>query len=179
MWWHLPGLIPRPLLPTCRRLTMVATVEKSRYHVCAHSSQSDHSKLHQITPFLNRVVLLAEGGVLLFFNRRCRRSASVAALSGMSGSAGSLRCRAPFGLAFRAGLHQRTPHSCGIAIDVINGCTRLLTPRVVDPSIVDRVEPEFVNQSHHDLFGTLIIAATGKAIRPGVPSRAHISAGRW
>jgi len=33
-----------------------------------------------------------------------------------------------------------------------------LPPGVLDPSVVDWVEPEFVHQAHHDLFGALVVA---------------------
>ena len=66
-------------------------------------------------------------------------------------SCGTVRRCAPFRLALGAGLRQRTPHSRGIAIDVIDGRAGLLPPGVVEPSVVDWVEPEFVHQSHHDL----------------------------
>ena len=67
------------------------------------------------------------------------------------------RC-APFRLALGAGLRQGAPHSCGIVIDVIDGRAGLLPPGVIEPSVVDRVEPELVHQSHHDLFGTPVVA---------------------
>src|SRR5690349_9983788 len=47
---------------------MVATFEKSPHHVCAHSSQSNHSKLHRIAPLLN----------LLFYSRFLKLGCDVA-----------------------------------------------------------------------------------------------------
>jgi hypothetical protein len=41
---------------------------------------------------------------------------------------------------------------------MLNRRTELLPPRVIKRSGVDRVEPEFVHQLHHDLFGTSVIA---------------------
>ena len=98
---------------------------------------------------------------------RSRRAASFA-LSGRGETTGAIRGAAPFRSAFLVGLGQSTPHTLGVEVLGIDWCAWLLPPGLVQPSGIDAVKAQFIDELQDDGLGCLVVARNRQrdAIRP-------------
>ena len=99
---------------------------------------------------------------------RSRRAASFAS-SRHGETTGAIRGAAPFRSAVFVGLRQSTPHALGVAVLGIDRCAGLLPPGLVQPSGIDAIKAQFIDELQDDGLGCRVVAATGRAIRPAVP----------
>src|SRR4051812_32025322 len=47
---------------------------------------------------------------------------------------------------------QRLPHSIRVLVGSVHRRSGLLPPRIIEPSGIDRIEPELVDETHHDFL---------------------------
>src|SRR6476646_2224523 len=84
---------------------------------------------------------------------------------------GAILGAAPFRSTFLFSLGQSTPHTLGVEVLGIDWCAGLLPPGLVQPSGIDAVKAQFIDELQDNSLGCLVVArnrqgdATGRALR--------------
>jgi hypothetical protein len=79
-------------------------------------------------------------------------------LGGCGETTGAILGAAPFRSAFLFSLGQSTPHTLGVEVLGIDWCAGLLPPGLLQPSGIDAVEAQFIDELQDNSLGCLVVA---------------------
>ena len=83
---------------------------------------------------------------------------------------GAVRGAAPFRSAVVARFVQAAPHTVGVEVLGVDRRTGLLPPGLVQTAGIDAIKAQFFDELQNDGLGCVVVATTGKAMRPGAPA---------
>src|SRR5436190_12620412 len=78
---------------------------------------------------------------------------------------------APFRLALFVCICQRSANAVSVEISSVDWRARLLPPRLIDPTSINAIKSDFINESQHDGLGAIVIAGDWKGYAARTVSR--------